>query len=163
MAAATAERGHRRAEAGVTLIEVLVVLVLIGVGAGVAAYAIPSGAGPRDAAQEAALLAARLNLATERSLVEGRDLRLVWSAEGYRFEARDGEEWTSPLAAPLDAPHAVSTDLRLRGPQGGGEVVIDPALLPPGDGVLTLRLGGEIDGRAVVFDGASARVAEARP
>ena len=74
----------RADDSGVTLIEILVVLALIGIGAGIVSYALPSGANARTLEQEATLLAARLTNVADRSLVAGETYRVIWQSEAYR-------------------------------------------------------------------------------
>mgnify|MGYP000397973550 FL=1 len=71
----------RADDSGVTLIEILVVLALIGIGAGIVSYALPSGANARTLEQEATLLAARLTNVADRSLVAGETYRVIWQSE----------------------------------------------------------------------------------
>jgi general secretion pathway protein H len=150
---------RRQRDSGVTLIEVLVVLALIGVSAGVVSYAIPSGRADRDLRQEAELLTARLNLAAERSLVEGRRYRLNWEGSGYSFEEWTEAEWRT-TTPPFDAPHRLAGDTRLRQTGGAatGALRITPDLLPPEEGALHLRLAAGESSLTVIFDGAAARL-----
>ena len=151
----------RHPEAGVTLIEMLVALALIAAGASVVALALPDRASERSVAQEAALFAARLDLASERSLVEGRSFRLTWDAAGYGFArwetATEDEEagWRPSQDATLPTRHALEAGARLqtaRGPEEG-TFVIGPDLLPPEGGALGWQVAGDAAAVALRFDG----------
>ena len=85
---------RRQGEAGVTLMEILIVLAILGVMTGVAALSLPSATRTATLRQEADLLAARLGLAAEKSQVSGRPSRFDWSATGYAFREWDGTDWT---------------------------------------------------------------------
>lgn len=158
--------GKRRSkDSGVTLIEVLVVLALIGVSAGIVTYALPSGGQSRTLDQEAALLAARLNLAAERSLIGGDQHRLDWTASGYTFATwRDGG-WDEPSGAPLDQEHTLARGAILTDANGArqGMLRITPDLLPASEGVSQLRLNVGTLREVVMFDGATARVERGAP
>jgi general secretion pathway protein H len=147
-------------DAGVTLLEMLIVLVMIGVLTGIATLSFRDGTRMRDTAQEAALLAARLDLAAEQSLIFGRYSALDWSQDSYRFTEWDGTDWRPHASARLAASHSLEPGLRLRGEAGAqsGSLRIRPDLGPPSGGVATLRIAAAGSGVAVRFDGASAIV-----
>lgn len=153
-----------------TLVEMLVALALVAVGAGAVALALPDRASERGVAQEADLLVARLNLAAERSLVEGRHFRMTWDAGGYGFAAWDAEQadgpdaetgWRPSRDALLPERHALSPGARLRVAGSGAEtpVVIGPDLLPPHGGALVWRVVGETASPPIRFDGLRAAMA----
>lgn len=156
---------HRRRDSGVTLVEILVVLALIGVSAGVVTYALPSGAPERTVEQEADLLAARVNIAAERSLIQGRHHTVVWDTQSYQFKQWEDGEWQVAKDAPLSEQHMLDGEVLLSNADGAqrGVLHIGPALLPSGGEVQVLRLTVESVMREISFDGASARVAPARP
>ena len=153
---------RRRADAGVTLIEILVVLALIGVSAGVVMYALPSASQARNLNQEAALLTARLNLASERSLINGTFYRLNWVAQGYSFDEWSDGAWRNAGTAPLSEAHSLGAGMTLTdegtGPKGGVE--ISPDLMPSGAAVVRLRISADTRERFITFDGASATLLE---
>jgi len=153
---------HRTRDSGVTLIEILVVLALIGVSAGVVTYALPSGTPARTVAQEADLFVARINLAAERSLIQGRHHSVVWGAQTYQFKQWHGGEWQPATDAPLSQQHVFDGDLILSDVNGAqrGVLRIGPALLPFRGEIETLRLTAGSAMREISFDGASARVGQ---
>ncbi|MEM8799080.1 MAG: type II secretion system minor pseudopilin GspH [Pseudomonadota bacterium] len=80
-------------DAGFSLIELLVVLVIIGVVSALAVGTLP----PSDESirKEAERLAAQLRSATEESVVRGAPLAAVIDDQGYRFFLRKGGIWQS--------------------------------------------------------------------
>lgn len=155
----------RSSDSGVTLLEMLVVLTLIAVGAGVVTLALPSAAQDRTVTQEAGLLAARLNLAAERSLIERRQFRMDWTAHGYSFDEWSGADWQNAEGATLSGAHAFDRNAMLSGADGArrGSVTLTPDLLPPQAGLLELRLSAGTAVQSVIFDGVVARVKAAGP
>ena len=147
----------RRFDAGVTLVEVLVVLVLIGIMAG----AVGLSLGPADRGdavdREATLLTARLNRAADEALLSGRDLAFVRDADGYRFEVREGMDWVPHPLALLARPHAVSGAALDDGGVPEGRYVVAGDLIPAEGQPLTLVLrGGGGYAVDVTFDGVNA-------
>ena len=134
----------RDAEAGVTLVEVLVVLALVGILAGTVGLRLGERSGAGAAGDRAAeLLASRLNAAAEAALLSGRGTAFVWSADGYGLEAGS-------------AVHALPRGLTLRDETGAtaGRYAIGPDLLPDAGRPLRLRIGA--GGPVLRFDGARA-------
>ncbi|WP_422825327.1 prepilin-type N-terminal cleavage/methylation domain-containing protein [Thalassococcus sp. BH17M4-6] len=154
----------RDGEAGVTLLETLIVLVVIGVLAGGAALSLRATGDARDARQEAALLAARLDIAVEHALIAGTPARLDWDGAGYVFESWDGSDWHSHTAAPLGQRHDLQGGLRLIAADGTprGVVPLRSDGLPAGDGPLVLRIATGDEQVDLRFDGLSAQM-EDRP
>jgi general secretion pathway protein H len=90
-------RGVKRdRQAGLTLIEMLVVLVIVAVMAGVAVLGLGSLDRGSRAEAEARRLADRLQLASDEVLVAGAPLAMLWDPGGYRFVRSQ----TSPLPSP---------------------------------------------------------------
>ena len=95
--------GNRRLprDAGVSLIEALMALMIVSMMAG--AVVLLAGGREQHARVEAERLAARLQLASEESVIANRTLALNFTAEGYGFERFDDGRWVaaehgSPLA-----------------------------------------------------------------
>lgn len=88
-------------DAGVTLVEAMVALVVIGLAVGVVLLLAP---GPDRATREAAeRLAARAIMAGDESIIVNRTMALVVTPEGYGFERLEDNGWApaafgSPLA-----------------------------------------------------------------
>lgn len=145
----------RQPDAGVTLIEMLVVLSLIAVGAGIVTLALPDRASERSVAQEADLLVSRLNLAAERSVIEGRTFRLSWSAEGYGFSTWSSDAWQESDTGLMPAKHLLSEGATLADNIGvqPKEILISPDLVPPREGALEWRVLGGASDVVLRFDG----------
>lgn len=150
----------RNAQAGVTLIEVLVVLVLIGIMAGVVGLSIGSANRGDGAGREAQLLTARLNRAADEIVLTDAPVAFVWTERDYRFLALQDGTWVAHPIAVLGTAHEIEGDLRFLGEAAdGGRFVVLASLLPAEGRPLMLSLGAnEAQAQSVVFDGASARI-----
>jgi len=151
----------RDPEAGVSLIEVMVVLAIVGIMAGVAVIGL-GGAGGTGAEAEARRLADRLQLAADEALVTGGPRALQWSADAYSFLTWDGEEgdWRPEVRPFLSEPHELPRGLALRGAEGEAAIVVaaDRAAAPA-----DLVIVGEGTSWTVAFDGLTARVSPGAP
>jgi len=79
-------------DAGVTLVEALTALMIVGLMAGAVMLLAP---GPdRDVRQEAERFAARALLASEESIIVNRTIALVVTHEGYGFERLENNGWS---------------------------------------------------------------------
>lgn len=90
---ATSATGNRRLprDAGVTLVEAMVALMIVGLMAGAVVLLAPGpGQKTRQAAEQ---LAARMTLASEESVIANRPLALVVTHEGYGFERLEPNGW----------------------------------------------------------------------
>ena len=149
----------RPAQAGVTLVEVLVVLVLIGIMAAVVGLSL----GPADrgsaAGREAQLLTTRLNRAADEALLTGAPVALVWTDAAYTFLTLKDDIWAAHPIAVLGTPHPLDSRLRFGGDlAGGGQFVVLASLRPAKGAALELTLGDGAQMQTVVFDGADAHV-----
>ena len=105
---------------GMTLVEILIVLAIVGVAAGAVVLSLGSLDRDTGAQLEANRLADRLRLASDHVLVSGRPLIFVWSSDGYAFEGSDD------LTDALRQRHPLPSGIRLAGPSGAENMVIDP-------------------------------------
>ena len=77
---------RRHAEAGLTLIEMLVVLVIIGIATSVIMLSVNMVGRDRLAEDEATRLAAQLTMAVDEGLVSREKLALFWTPSGYEVK-----------------------------------------------------------------------------
>lgn len=155
---------RRKREAGITLVEVLVVLAIVGLMTGASVIGLGVlGRGDRPEA-EARRLAQRLDLAADEVLVTSRPLALLWDARGYRFAGWDAGsgDWTAAPPPALAGRHDLPAALRLAMGERGDEIPvrITPDLPQP---PVVLDLEGANGGWRVGFDGFSATAAQAAP
>ncbi len=131
-------RRPRHPESGVTLVEMLVVLSIIGVAAGAILLRSP-GNGSGQAKTEALRLAALLSQASDTALITGQVQALVWSADGYYLlSARPDGGWSQPLAA---TSRSFAGPLRLSRRDGLSAPLIIAASGLAGPASLTLTTG----------------------
>lgn len=83
----------RGGEAGMTLVEMLVVLAIVGIAAGAAALGIGAATRSPNIEAEARRLADRLQLAADDVMISDRPLAFTWNEESYGFVAWDGGQW----------------------------------------------------------------------
>ena len=148
----------RESQAGMTLVEVLVVLVLVGIMAGVIGLSIgpaDRGAGP---AREAQLLIARLNRAVQETAMAGTAFGFVWSADAYRFVSLQNGVWVQHPVPLLGQSHPLVGDVVLTAADSSqGSYIVGAALLPQDGKPLEIAFGRNDRAEvAVLFDGISA-------
>lgn len=150
---------HRRSgEAGLTLIEMLMVLVIIGVAT--SALVLGTNLAGRDRLAEGAAmrLAAHLEMAVDEGLVGRVPLALMWTAKGYEFRRWGSEGWQAAETPRLVA-HALPGPLVLRRTDGETAAV---DLAEDGLGAaVALEISGAGAVWVVAFDGFSASAARA--
>ena len=139
-------------QAGLTLVEMLIVLAIIAVMAGTVAMSIGSGTG-RSTEAEARRLAARLELAGDEAMVTGRTIGFAWDRDSYRFVTWKRGKWEDDQAPALE-PHALPAGLSIEA-EGKGPVVVGA---DGGGNPLALRLAASKGANwTIAFDGVAAR------
>jgi general secretion pathway protein H len=128
---------RRSPEAGFTLVELMVVLVVIGLVAGAAALALPDPAG--RVADEAQRFAARTRAAQAEAIVTAAPVSVWVTAGGYGFEQRRGGAWAPIAEKPLQLERwREGTRAEVPSAAGRVRVTFDPTGLA--DQSLDLRL-----------------------
>lgn len=139
-----------------TLVEILVVLVVVGVMAGTVVLGVGMGDRGVGVESEANRLADRLRLAADDVLVTRRPLALAFDDEGYVFVRADGGAVSAADAVePLRERHALPDGVRMVGLGVASPMPIDP---DGGAGVAGFRLTKGDTRWAVRFDGLNAVV-----
>ena len=127
-------------EAGFTLVELMVVLVIIGLLSTAAMLAMPKpGAGLAD---EAERFAARARAAHELAIIENRLLSLRVDTGGYRIEARGSDGWTPLMQRPFQPVAWVDGTRASVGPTGERSLLDPTGLADPL--LVTLSRGGAL-------------------
>lgn len=153
---------QRQADHGMTLIEMMVVLVIVAVMAGLAISGLSAGSTQRTLSGAADVLVQRLALASDEAMVTGRPLAFSTRPAGYGFVQWQGDAGWQPVK---EGPLAQSTDL-------GTEVKITASAQDEANlastGIFLIAPGGDAAGftvelqasghrRLVLFDGLNAR------
>jgi general secretion pathway protein H len=110
-----------RGDAGVSLVEAMVALMILGLITGAVMLAAP---GPgREPRLEAERLAARMVMAGEESIVANRAMALVLTAEGYGFERLEPNGWApAEHGSPLGfRAWSNEVDVRVESSEAAGE------------------------------------------
>ena len=129
-----------RHEAGMTLVEMLVVIAIIGVMAGVTVLGMGSAARRASVESEARRLADRVQLAADEAMVSDRAVALSWDTRGYGFLAEANGGWHADQGdsfAHHDLPAGLRLSLPRRRPyplgfESGGEPFVAQLTGPTG-------------------------------
>ncbi|WGM30531.1 prepilin-type N-terminal cleavage/methylation domain-containing protein [Brevundimonas sp. NIBR11] len=138
---------------GMTLVEILVVLAIVGVMAGVVTLGVGAADRGMGVETEANRLADRLRLAADDVLVTRRPLSLSFDGEGYVFTR--GDEAATGVVDALGERHTLPAGVRLIGLGVASPLAIDP------DGAQPVAAFGLAKGDRrwrVTFDGLNALV-----
>jgi len=155
----------RDAQAGLTLVEILVVLALLSVLTGAVALSFGAVGRGNSVVQEADLLVARLNRAADEVALTATPMRFTWRDDGYAFEVRkDEQNWSRHPVPILGEVHVLPAQMRLSSQQSGDAVTVGADLIVEPRQVLGLSM--TTDAGAVVgvsFDGINAALVEGTP
>jgi general secretion pathway protein H len=134
-------------DAGVTLVEAMTALMIVGLMAGAVVMAAP---GPdRKVRQEVERFAARAVLASEESIIANRTIALVVTHEGYGFERLEDNGW-------FPAEHR--SPLGFRAWPNGLEARVEESTTAPSDPrVVRFDAVGNATPASIVMSGAGAR------
>jgi general secretion pathway protein H len=147
-----------RRHAGFTLLEIMVVVVMIGILTAMLAPSFSLGGRERELALEADVLAQRLALARDESVVRGIELGIEFTPEGYRFvQWNPRRQVFNDLAADWarfavrELPEGIGAEVSGE----AGEALA--ALLPPAVGELPQAAAGNQGGQTAADDTLPAR------
>ncbi len=139
------------AEAGFTLIELMVVIAIMALATATVLFTLPVAHGTLRS--EAERFALRARAARDAAIMQARPIALVAAADGYRFEGRRGGRWERVAMRPFDGDRwEAGTRVQVTGGDGDrhARTVFDPTGV--GDPLdLVLTRGGA---RATVHIGA---------
>jgi general secretion pathway protein H len=89
----------RKAEAGFTLVELMIVVAVIGLASAIAVLAIPDPRG--RLVDEGARFATRVRAAQDAAVIAGRPVSVWVTPGGYGFDERRGGQWIAIAEKPL--------------------------------------------------------------
>ncbi len=143
-------------ENGLTLVEVLVVLAIIGVMSSIAVLGLGGSGRGVGVQAEAQRLASSIQLAADEAIVTDRKLALMWDGEGYSFVhwSSQANAWQDNEAAGLGGRHDLPDRVSLTGNKPS------PARIGEND-ALELTLSGDSESWSIRFDGLNATTAQA--
>ena len=104
------------AQSGVTLIEMMIVLAVVGVATGAATLGLASVSRDNRAEAAALRMSQDISLAVDAALIAGKGQRLIWDTTGYSLAQRVDLDASVTLARGDGAPDAV-----VIGPDGLGQ------------------------------------------
>lgn len=140
---------RRRGDAGLTLIEVLVTLAVVGVATGAAMLGLNAAGRDTRAQTEAVRLARSLTLGADEAMFAQAPLAVLWDAGGYRFvQWSESGGWTATASRFLTERHDLPEGLSLqRADKAAG----------PSESPLMIRASGFGPVTTFTLDGADAR------
>ena len=147
-----------RGETGLTLVEVMIVLALVGVTAAAAVLGLGGADRGLRVEAEAGRLASRLRLAADEAMITEQAIALSWDARSYGFVTAGpgGTGWRPSPVQALGERHVLPTGLSLSGGGAGQPLLIgaDGAGAP-----IQLAVAGRNSAWRVYFDGLNVEAA----
>ncbi|QDA36479.1 type II secretion system protein GspH [Paracoccus liaowanqingii] len=137
------DRRVRDRQAGLTLIEVLVVIAVIGVATGATMMGLNGADRGARAQSEAVRLSRQLTLAVDEAMISGLALQLVWDADGYSFQQwqKAGDGWGPASVPGLAMRHDIRAPLQMGMAGDGGAVLIAASGSGPARQILFAGVG----------------------
>lgn len=144
----------RDRQSGLTLIEMLIVLVIMGIATSAAVLSVNMIGRDRRAEDEAGRLVAHLTMAVDEGLVSRAPLALFWTAGSYEVKRRTLDGWLAAETPRLIRAHALPANLVMRRMDGSTDPVFvgEDGLGP----AVTLEISGSGMPWIVAFNGFSA-------
>lgn len=144
----------RDSQSGLTLIEMLICLAIMGIATSAALLSVNMLGRDRRVEDEAVRLAAHLTMAVDKGLVSRERLALFWTSRSYEVKRETSAGWQTDDAHQSGRIHALPAALVLRRTDGTTEpVVVSEDGLGP---AVTLEISGQGVPWIVAFDGFSA-------
>jgi Tfp pilus assembly protein FimT len=140
----------KRADDGISLVEVLIVLAIIAAVVSMAVLSTGSADRSGRAGLEAQQFAARLSLAADKALTSGQPVLLTWSEDRYVFEAYS--------AAHADRLSGQAERTLPRALQLTGTVARPFVIGPDQSGAARWKMSDGRQSAVIVFDGLTAQV-----
>lgn len=131
----------RKCEHGFTLVELMVVLFIIGLVAGIAVISMPDPRG--RLVDEAEHFAGRVIAARDNAVLQSRPMALALDASGYRFEQRASGAWQPETDGPLAFTAWREGTVAEQTSGADQRLIFDPVGLASSDLQVVLRRDGE--------------------